>query len=116
MHIDDSLELGAAFLPNVTRVTTNTIGLEKIIPGRPVNEVNCIGCKDSADSVDLTFFTRSTAPIQKISISYSYVYPKSGQLLASIFPSLTHLNIDVGQPDWFVVDIVRGPDFLEFNN
>ena len=112
VHINDSLEFGATFLPNITRVSANIFWLVQLIPGRPVNEVNCIGCKDSADSVDLTFFTRSTAPIQKISISYSYVYPKSGQLLASILPSLTHLNIET---DWVIED-VRGPDFLEFNN
>jgi hypothetical protein len=110
-HIDDSLKFGATFLPNVTRVTTNISSLAKIIPGRPVREVNCRRGEDSVDSVDLIFFARSTAPIQKISISYRYVYPKSGQLLASIFPSLTHLDIDVGQPDWFADDTVRGPVF-----
>ena len=117
MHIDDSLELGAAFLPNVTRVTANLTLLLQIIPDRPVNEVNCIGCVNggcvnSADSVDLIFFTRSTAPIQIITIDYTYLYPKSGQLLALIFPSLTCLNIDIVYFDWFLVDIVRGPDFF----
>jgi hypothetical protein len=115
-EIDDSPYFEATLLPNVTRVTTNFSWLSQIIPNRPVNEVNCIGCTESADSVDLIFFTRSKAPIQKLIINYTYLYPKSGQLLASIFPSLTHLNIDVGQPDWFVEVIVRGPDFLEFNN
>jgi hypothetical protein len=113
--IEDSPEFGATFLPNLTRVATNISWLAQIIPGRPVNKVDCIG-SDSADSIDLIFFTRSTAPIQKISISYVYVYPKSGQLLASIFPSLTHLNIDVSQLDWFDEYSVRRPDFLEFNN
>jgi hypothetical protein len=109
---DDHVEFGATCLPDVTRVSANTSWLAKIIPGRPVNEVNCIGRADSTDSVDLIFFTRSTAPIQKITISYLYVYPKSGQLLASIFPSLTHLNINVSQLDWFDVETVRGPDFF----
>jgi len=77
-----------------------------------VNEVNCIGCEDIEESVDLIFFTRSTTPLKKIIINYAYLYPKSGQLLASIFPSLTHLYIDAGQ---FVSDIqviVRGPDLF----
>jgi hypothetical protein len=118
--IDASLEFGATFLPNVTRVTTNFSWLSKIIPDRPVSEVNCVGglnggSVNSADSVDLIFFTRSTAPIQKILIDYTYLYPKSGQLLGSIFPSLTHLYINFDSPTW-LENIVRGPDFLEFNN
>ena len=110
MDIDDPFEIGATFLPNVTRVTTQFSWLAQIIPNRPVNEVDCIGSVNDADSVDLSFFTRSTAPIQKISIDYTYLYPKSGQLLASIFPSLTHLYIDVVQPNWFIEDTVREPD------
>jgi hypothetical protein len=111
MDNGDSLEFGATFLPNLTRVTTNFTWLSQIVPDRPVNEVNCVGYADSEDPVDLIFFNRSAAPIQKISIHYTYLYPKSGQLLASIFPSLTHLNIDV-HPDWFIEDIVRGLDFF----
>jgi len=114
MDLDDSVEFGATFLPNITRVTATFSWLAKIIPDRPVNEVECIGCTDDADSVDLIIFTRSTTPIQKIIISYAYLYPKSGQLLASIFPLLTHL--DINPPDWIVEDIVRGPDCLGFNN
>jgi hypothetical protein len=116
MDDDDSLEFGATLLPNVTRVTTNFSWLAQIIPDRPVTEVNCIGCADSADSVDLMFFTRSTAPIQKILIDYTYLYPISGQLLASIFPSLTHLEIGILHHIRFIENIVRGPDLLEFNN
>jgi hypothetical protein len=115
--IDAPLEVGATFLPNVTQITTNFTWLSQIIPDRPVSEVNCVGCMDAglmgnADSVDLIFFTRSTAPIQKIVIDYTYLYPKSGQVLASIFPSLTCLNIDVTHFDWFLEDIVRGPNFF----
>jgi hypothetical protein len=111
--INDSFEFefGATILPNVTRVTTNFFWLAQIIPDRPVNDVSCMGSVNG-DSVDLSFFTRSTAPIQKLSIDYTYLYPKSGQLLASIFPSLTHLTIDVAEPNWFIEDVVRGPDFF----
>jgi hypothetical protein len=110
MDGDDPLEFGATFLPNITRITTNVNWLAQIIPDRPVNEVNCVGYANSADSVDLTIFTRSTVPIQKISIDYTYLHPKSGQLLASIFPSLTHL--DIIPPDWLIETIVRGPDLF----
>jgi hypothetical protein len=107
----DPVEFGVTFLPNVTRVTTNFAWLAQIIPDRPVSEVNCTGYAN-LDPVDLTFFTRSAAPIKKISINHTYLYPKSGQLLASIFPSLTHLNIDVAFLDRFLENIVRGPDSL----
>jgi hypothetical protein len=109
MDDDDSIEVGATLIPNVTRVTANLTLLLQIIPDRPVNEVNCIGwvnVVDSGDSVDMTFLTRSTTPIRKILIDYTFLHPKSGQFLASIFPSLTHLNINVSQPSY----IVRGPD------
>ena len=105
---DAPFEFGATLLPNVTRIATIFTWLAQIIPDRPVNEVECVGYADHAYSVDLNFFTRSTAPIQKISIDYAYLYPKSGQLLASVFSSLTHLNIG----NWFKVDIVRGPGFF----
>jgi hypothetical protein len=45
------------------------------------------------DSVDLSFFALSTTPIQKLQIEYTFVYPKPGKLLASIFPSLTRLSL-----------------------
>jgi hypothetical protein len=109
--IHDPVEFGATFLPNVTRVTTNFPWLAQIIPDRPVSEVNCTGYAN-VDPVDLIFFTCSAAPIKKISINYTYLYPKSGQLLASIFPSLTHLNIGVALLDRFLGNIVRGPDFF----
>jgi hypothetical protein len=112
MDDDDSLEFGATLLPNVTRITTNFSWLAQIIPNRPVNEVNCIGCGNIEDSVDLIFFTRSTTSIQKFIINFAYLYPKSGQLLASIFPSLTHLHIDFTRPEWHMDDIVRGPDLF----
>jgi hypothetical protein len=109
IDLDYSFEFGATCLPNLTRVSTVFPCLTKIIPDRPVNEFECYGRARSADPIDLIFFTRSTTPIQKIMINYSHFYPKSGRLLASIFPSLTHLHIDFALPDWI---IVRGPDFF----
>jgi hypothetical protein len=80
-------------LPNLTRVATHFFRLPHIIPNRPVNQVILYGSKLHNGSVDLSLFTLSTAPIQKLAIDYSYLYSAPLPLLASIFPSLTHLNL-----------------------
>jgi hypothetical protein len=90
--VRDVPELGPC-LPNLTRVTTYFSLLRHIIPNRPVNQVISFGSKLHNESVDLSFFTLSTAPIQKLAIDYSYLYSAPLQLLASIFPSLTYLNL-----------------------
>jgi hypothetical protein len=77
-------------LPNLTRVTTHFSRLPYIIPNRPVNQVISYGYNKS---VDLSFFTLSTAPIQKLEIDYICLYSAPLQPLASIFPSLTHLTL-----------------------
>jgi hypothetical protein len=84
---------GVECLPNLTRVTTYFTWLPYIIPNRPVNQVISYGYKWSNDYVDLSFFTLSNAPIQKLAIDYSYLYLAPLQLLASIFPALTHLTL-----------------------
>jgi hypothetical protein len=91
---EDFSAFGAMFLPNLTGVTASFSWLQQLIPDRPVNEVASLGCVLDGESVDLSFFTFSTAPIQKLTIDYSYLYPKPGELLQSIFPSLTHLKIN----------------------
>jgi hypothetical protein len=85
-------ELGSC-LPNLTRVTTYFSCLPHIIPNRPVNQVISYGARSHNESVDLSFFTLSTTPIQKLAIDYTYLYSTPLQLLASIFPSLTHLTL-----------------------
>ena len=45
------------------------------------------------NSVNLSSFALSTASIQKLQVDYSFLYPKPGKLLASIFPSLTRLSV-----------------------
>jgi hypothetical protein len=92
-NIDDLPEFGATFLPNLTRVAAPFFKLPQLIPNRPVTEVISLGNMGEIIPVDLNFFALSNSPIQKLKIDYSYLYPKSGQYLTSIFSSLTTLEI-----------------------
>ena len=83
-------------LPNLTRVRARPSWLGILIPGRPVREV--IVHKDS--NIDLSLFTLSTTPIQKLFIHFHMLYPKPGSLLVSIFPSLVHLVVRVYEMEW----------------
>jgi hypothetical protein len=102
---DDFSDLEATCLPNLTQVTARFSSLTYLIPGRPVSEVISIGLANDRSN-DLSFFTLSTTPILKLAINYSCLYPKSTHLLASIFPSLTHLLIESR------TYTVRGPPLL----
>jgi hypothetical protein len=105
-------ELGVACLPNLTRVEAPLSKLSQLIPNRPVKEVTSYGyCGDSGD---LSCFTLSASPIQKIEIDILHLYPKSGQYLASIFPSVTYLLIDAG----FQVELIVCEQhfFINYNN
>jgi hypothetical protein len=90
---DDFSNLEVTCLPNLTQVTAWFASLTYLIPGRPVSEVISLGRAEDGrpNDLDLGFFTLSTSPILKLAIDYSCLYPKSAHLLASIFPSLTHL-------------------------
>jgi hypothetical protein len=92
-------ELGSC-LPNLTRVATHYSWLPHIIPNRLVNEVISHGPMSRNESVDLSFFTLSAAPIQKLAIHHTYLYSAPLQLLASIFPLLTHLTLKPAPGDW----------------
>ena len=98
-------DLEATCLPNLTQVTAYVPSLAYLIPGRPVSEVIALGLADDG-IIDLSLFTLSTSPILKLLIDYSYLYPKSTHLLATTFPSLTHLFIVMP------TDTVRGPTLL----
>jgi hypothetical protein len=106
-------ELRATFLPNLTRITAPFSELRKLIPNRPVKGVVSLGKEWESDSVDFSFFTLSNSPIQKLEIDYSYLYPKSGQYLASIFPSLTHLEI-IDHSNQFLAIVRESPPFYLF--
>jgi len=110
----DSREFEATFLPNVTRITAHFNFLRHIIPYRPVNEVTCTG--PVYGSVDPSFFKLSAAPIKKLTIDCSCLYPIPGQHLTSIFPSLTHLDIVFDEPNRFSENKVREPHFYLFND
>jgi hypothetical protein len=90
---DGFYNLEATCLPNLTQVTAWFSSLTYLIPGRPINEVISLGTVEGGFS-DLGFFTLSTSPILKLAIDYSHLYPKSAHLLASIFPSFTHLLME----------------------
>ena len=87
-----SYPLEETCLPNLTRVMADPYLLRMLIPGRPVREVGMRSPSD-INSTDLSFFTLSTTPIQKLWIHYNMLYPKPVSLLISIFPSLVHLVI-----------------------
>jgi hypothetical protein len=92
-------------LPNLTRVEAMPSCLGILIPGRPVREVIMHPPWDfdpTLDSTDLSFFTLSTAPIQKFWIYYDMLYPKPESLLVSIFPSLVHLVVHACDMEWTV--------------
>ena len=92
-QLDPSVSIEATCLPNLTRVTSSSLYCAScLIPGRPVSEVSIVA-PPIKTSADLSFFTLSTVPLQKLMIDCSYLYTKSGELLASIFPSLKELTI-----------------------
>ena len=96
-------------LPGLTRVTAWFAMLPYLIPGRPVSAVTSIGPPSDRDA-DLIFFTLSTAPIEKLTMDLSCLYPKPARLLASVFPSLTHLTVHE-YVSWTVMPTVRCPPF-----
>jgi F-box domain len=101
----------ATCLPNLTRVTSDFSWLPQLIPNRPVSDVTSYGYTDGEENVDFSFFTLSTVPIQKLTIDLCHLYPKSGQLLASIFPSLTYIKITSYGP-FQLMQLVRKPSSI----
>jgi F-box domain len=89
---DRSCPFDKSSLPNLTRITAFPSWLRHLIPGRPVRKVTL---RNDWSAFDLSVFTHSTTPIQKLTINYICLYPTTrGPVLAQIFPSLTHLSID----------------------
>jgi len=88
------LDLEPTCLPNLTRITAHYTWLPHIVPGRPVSEVASTVYPRDGNPVDFSFCVLSTVPIKKLAISY-FLFPNSERLLASIFPSLTHLEVDL---------------------
>jgi len=97
-----SYPLEETCLPNLTRILADPPLLRILVPGRPVREV--ITFSRYHDSIDLSFFTLSTTPIEKLWIDLHMLYPKPVSLLVSIFPSLERL--------WLEGYDVRVPLFL----
>jgi F-box domain len=91
-------------LPNLTRIEAIHSLLRILIPGRPVREAVVTSPLD-IHPIDLSFFTLSTTPIQKLWIYYDMLYPKPVSLLVSIFSSLVHLEVDASYVEW--IELVR---------
>jgi F-box-like len=113
--IDDDVqaEFEATCLPNLTRVTAELPLLQRLIPGRPLSEVDVVWYpRENIPSID--FFTLSAAPIQKLTMTSCFIYTIPFEFLASIFSSLTHLSIcmELG----LSLNIVRGPLFSLSNH
>src|SRR6202035_5595416 len=93
---DRSTAFDATCLPNLTRISAQVVWLRRLIPGRPVSEVEVSGHPAiSIDLIDWNFFTLSTAPIRKLTIPQHFICDKPAELLASIFPSLVHFSISM---------------------
>jgi F-box domain len=92
--------LEETILPNLTQVAADPSSLRILIPGRPVRSVTVFDSHHAGD-YELSFFTLSTAPIQKLTIPPALLFTKPGSLLASLFPSLVHLKLEVYSRDDF---------------
>ena len=90
---NNSVEFEDSCLPNLTQVTAYPSWLRIIIPGRPVRSVTVFRSHHTNDC-ELSFFTLSTAPIQKLTIPCAFLFPKPVSLLVSVFPSLVHLTLE----------------------
>jgi hypothetical protein len=91
LSFTNDVALTSTCLRNLTRITAYFSWLPQLIPNRPVSEVISTKFDVDGDSVDLNFFTLSTAPILRLTINYLRLYSTPVPLLASIFPSLTYL-------------------------
>jgi hypothetical protein len=88
-------------LPNLTRVHAHRSWLGVLIPGRPVTDV-VVFSPWHEKTIDLSFFTLSTAPIHSLRIPYINIYPTPGSRLVSIFPSIANLVLGTCGLDWSV--------------
>jgi hypothetical protein len=111
---DAQAEFEVTCLPNLTRVAAELPLLQRLIPGRPLSEVDVVWYP-GYHIPSLDFFTLSTAPIQKLKLAITshFIYTTPVEFLASIFPSLTHLSICLELE--VCLDVVRAPlfSFLE---
>ena len=86
-------------LPNLTCVYAEPSWLNVLIPGRPVNDV-AVFSTGSFYSPDLSFFTLSATPIERIWFRFGMLYSNPASLLVYIFPSLVHLEVYATDMDW----------------
>jgi len=87
----DNIKVEATSLPNLTWVFAPFPWLRYLIPGRPVSEVKIF--EHSLEHEDFNFF--SAAPIQKLTMNIGCLFPKPVKHIASAFPSLVHLTMNM---------------------
>jgi hypothetical protein len=107
VSLSNDIAFASTCLPNLTRISADFPLLPQLIPNRPVSEVISFGSGGGGNSVDLRFFTLSTAPIRKLSIHHLCLYSTPVPLLASIFPSLTYLSLHYTTPFFESKETVR---------
>ena len=113
MIYDGSTVFDATCLPNLTRISAQVAWLRHFIPGRPVSEVEVSQHEViDRDLIDWNFFTLSTAPIRKLTMEQDFLYDKPVEFLASLFPSLVHLEVFMALMDY---ENVRRPFFLSLD-
>jgi hypothetical protein len=86
-----SIPFEQTLLPNLTRVKAGYEWLPRLIPGRPVRSIITYTFEPIDADSDLSFFALSTGPLQKLSITFFFLYLKPASLLISAFPFLMHL-------------------------
>jgi F-box domain len=97
--LDRSIPFEQTFLPNLTRLETESHGwLPILIPGRPVRSISVNELGFDYEYVDpdfdTSFFALSTGPLQKLRIPFPLLYPRPASHLISTFPFLMHLILN----------------------
>jgi hypothetical protein len=96
--------LATTCLPNLTHVTAWFPWIANLIRGRPVsNIIVCGGMSDFFADRNFDYSVLSAAPIRKLWIAYTFLYPTPAPILASITPSLMYLSMSI--PEHFIRSI-----------
>ena len=111
-----SIPFEQTLLPNLTQVMASYEWLPSLIPGRHVRSIITYPSENPykpvcADS-DLSLFALSAGPLQKLSVPFNFLYPKSASLLISTFPLLMHLVLSYGPSYPGESAIVRKSSFI----
>jgi hypothetical protein len=114
--LEESISFEQTLLPNLTRLAASLEWFPTLLPGRPVRLIDTHDPDFSFEYVhpdlDLSFFTLSAGPLQKLSIPFFFLYLKPASVLISTFPFLTHLVLTSYYMEHFEVsEVVRKTSF-----